>query len=69
MPRYIIVKIEKATAKTTIEAVGFNGSGCREATKDLENSLGSVSGRETKPVMWNATATDTQKTITVTNGR
>ena len=46
--KYIIVKIAE-DGSTEIEAVGFHGQGCKEATKQLEIGLGTVTGRKDKP--------------------
>lgn len=46
--KYIEIEIsEKGEVK--VEAHGFNGVGCREATRQLEVGLGSVTSRKDKP--------------------
>ena len=42
--RQIIVKIKDGA--TSVEAQGFKGSSCKEATKALENALGKVTSDE-----------------------
>jgi hypothetical protein len=37
------------TGELRIEAVGFTGSGCKEATKALEEALGKLELFQTKP--------------------
>lgn len=44
--KYIRIKIHKG--KTTVEAFGYNGVGCREATASIELALGGVSSRKDK---------------------
>ncbi len=46
--KYICIKILE-DGGTEIEAVGFHGIGCKEATKQLEIGLGTVSSRKDKP--------------------
>lgn len=58
--RKIIVKVNLETGATEIEAIGYNGSGCKDATRDFENALGVVEDRTVKPVMWNNTMQDSQ---------
>ena len=36
MKREIVFRINLETAETTMEAVGWNGQGCRAATKSFE---------------------------------
>lgn len=48
------------TGATSIKAVGFSGSSCRDATRDLERALG-VAGREhLQPEYFNQTSTGEQ---------
>lgn len=35
--------------KTTVEAVGFKGQGCKAATKPIEEALGQVESTQQKP--------------------
>jgi hypothetical protein len=35
--------------ETKVEAVGFHDQGCKEATRQLEIGLGTVTGRKDKP--------------------
>lgn len=58
MSKKVIVKVCLETGETSIEAVGYNGSGCKDATKDFENALGNVEDRTVKATMWNK-ATET----------
>jgi transposase len=46
--KYIVVEINEK-GETVVEAVGFHGHGCKEATKQLEIGLGTVSSRKDKP--------------------
>jgi hypothetical protein len=41
--------IIKPDGSISIDAIGFNGVGCEEATKPLEEVLGVVEGRMKKP--------------------
>ena len=59
----IVVKIDMETNETTVEAVGYNGQGCTEATKPFEEALGMVTDRTKKPVFYNQNMTDTQQTV------
>jgi len=45
--KYIEIVVDE-NGKTTIEAHGFNGIGCREATAQIEARLGGVSFRKKK---------------------
>lgn len=45
----IIVKINKETGEVEIEASGFSGKECEEATKAFEESVGKVESRKRKP--------------------
>jgi hypothetical protein len=45
----IIVEIEKGTVK--IEAHGFHGPVCLDATRGLEEALGNVENRSLKPLL------------------
>ena len=49
----VIVKVCLETGEVTIEAIGYNGKGCREATEGLERILGTVTDRITKATMYN----------------
>ena len=46
--KYICVEIGE-NGETKVEAVGFHGLGCREATRGLEMKLGIVAQRTEKP--------------------
>jgi len=46
--KYICIEIN-AQGQTTVEAVGFRGVGCKEATRQIEIGLGTVSSRKDKP--------------------
>lgn len=43
------IKAKFENGKTTIEAVGFSGGTCEEATRFLETALGNPVAREHKP--------------------
>ena len=45
-----------------IEAVGFQGTGCQEATRFLEEALGNMQQREKKPEFHTATRRANQQT-------
>jgi hypothetical protein len=45
--KYVQIVIDENGA-TTIEAHGFNGVGCREATAGIEGTLGTVKDRKQK---------------------
>jgi len=44
-----VVVTVSATGKVSVEANGFNGVGCTEATEQIEIALGSKVDREFKP--------------------
>ena len=46
--KYVMVEISE-TGAVRVEAFGFHGHGCKEATKQLEIGLGTVSSRKDKP--------------------
>jgi len=46
-----IVITVKPDGSVQIEAAGFAGRECLQATKDFEQSLGAVTGRKYKPVI------------------
>ena len=48
MSRRILVKVSP-TGGITIEAEGFQGKGCTDATKAIEEALGSRTARTLKP--------------------
>jgi len=45
----IIVTLDKRTMRTTVEAKGYTGQACIEATRAIENALGKPGEREMKP--------------------
>ena len=47
MPK-IIIEID-LEGETTVDAQGFNGHGCKEATKDIERALGKTTKDAKKP--------------------
>ena len=51
MKRRILVRVSPA-GEITVEADGFQGSGCEAATKAIENALGKSGGRTRKPAYW-----------------
>ena len=55
----IVVRIDLETSEATIEAIGYNGQGCRAETAPFEQALGNVTDRTMKPVAWNQNAADT----------
>lgn len=59
----IVVRINMETGETSMEAIGWNGQGCREATRPFEDALGIVKDRTMKPVAYNANLTDEAKHI------
>ena len=50
--KHIIVTI-KPSGTTSVEAVGFNGEGCVEATEQIELMLGGAAKRDFKPEFQN----------------
>lgn len=48
MQKQIKIKIDLSGA-TEIDAVGFKGRGCKDATKAIEKALGMISGSKSKP--------------------
>lgn len=48
MPQEIKVTITP-TGETTVEAIGFRGKACQDATKALEQALGAVKSVRRKP--------------------
>ena len=48
MSRRILVKVSPA-GEITVEAEGFQGKGCTDATQAIEDALGSRTARELKP--------------------
>ncbi len=52
MPQ-IIIDI-KADGQTTVDAQGFNGAQCKDATKAIEKALGVTTKDETKPELSHA---------------
>jgi len=44
----IILKFDIKTGETKIEAVGFKGSSCQEATKFLKDTLGQITDFQKK---------------------
>lgn len=51
MSRKIHVRVTPA-GDITVEAEGFNGSGCEAATKAIEEALGKAGTRTRKPEFW-----------------
>lgn len=51
MSRRIIVRVSPF-GETTVEAKGFQGSGCEAATQAIEAALGNVRDRTRKPDYW-----------------
>jgi hypothetical protein len=45
---------------TSIKAVGFSGSSCRDATRDLERALGVAGQEHLQPEYFNQTSTGEQ---------
>lgn len=48
----IIISIDDKTGETKVEADGFKGRGCQEATKFIETALGTAKNRTKKPVFY-----------------
>ena len=46
--KYIVFEVDEK-GEVKVEAVGFHGVGCKEATRQLEVGLGTVSSRTDKP--------------------
>ena len=46
--KQIIVTID-LDGNATVEAVGFNGKGCKDATKAIEEAVGTVTNVKQKP--------------------
>ena len=51
------------TGEFTIEGIGFKGSDCEQATKFLEQALGSVAQRRKKPEFQQQARTTPQQTL------
>lgn len=62
MSRRILVKISP-TGEITVEAVGFQGKGCIDATKAIEEALGSRTSRGLKPEFQRQEATQQRQII------
>jgi hypothetical protein len=60
MPQ-IIFKVDRETGKVEMEAVGYTGTSCRDATKPFEDALGVVKDRTIKRVAWAANAPQVEK--------
>lgn len=56
--KHIVVRIDLESGDTTVEAVGYNGMGCKDATRPFEDALGVAHDRTMKPVTWSQ-ATET----------
>lgn len=52
MRKELVFKIDMETAKVEMEAVGFKGQGCKEASRAYEDALGVVEDRTNKSVMF-----------------
>ena len=61
MAESIKVTIDKKTGRTTIEAQGFQGSSCLEATKALTAKLGPPTARQLKPEFHDAPCAERQR--------
>jgi Protein of unknown function (DUF2997) len=48
----IVIRIDPATGETSLEAVGFGGLGCRDASRPFEDALGVTGERSTKPAAY-----------------
>lgn len=62
MKRNIEVIVSSA-GEVSINAVGFKGTDCEHATRFLEEALGSVAQKETKPEFYQQIKTKTQQRI------
>jgi hypothetical protein len=49
-----------ATGEVKIEAVGFKGNSCEQATKALEQALGATASKKKKPEYYNQNETTAQ---------
>jgi len=52
----IIIRIDPETGETKLEAVGFGGMGCKDASRPFEDALGMEHDRTMKPVAFRAVA-------------
>jgi Protein of unknown function (DUF2997) len=52
----------KADGTTQIEAVGFKGKGCQQATADFEKALGQVTDDRKKPEFFQKSETNLTQT-------
>lgn len=52
----IVIRIDPETGETKMEAMGFGGMGCKDATKPFEDALGVAKDREMKPIAFRAVA-------------
>lgn len=59
-----LIVTAKPTGQTTIEAEGFHGQGCTQASAFLEQALGTVQSRTEKPEM-HQIATEMEQNLTV----
>lgn len=47
--------------ETTVEAHGYQGAGCKDATRAIENALGTTTGDTKKPEFTQSSAKATKK--------
>jgi hypothetical protein len=52
-----------ATGETKIEAIGFKGKGCQQATADFEKALGAVESDSKKPEYFQKADTTLKQTV------
>lgn len=64
MPKKTITITIDADGAVTVEAHGYNGHGCTEATKAVEEALGVVSNRTKKAEFYSAATTQRQTQTT-----
>ena len=62
MSRRILVKVSP-TGEITVEADGFQGKGCVDATKAIEEALGTRTARDLKPEFQRRQATQERQII------
>jgi hypothetical protein len=53
----------KTDGTTKIEAIGFQGKGCQQATADFEKALGSVTDDRKKPEFYQKQQTTLKQTV------
>ncbi|MBG1265070.1 DUF2997 domain-containing protein [Nostoc sp. WHI] len=62
MERSILIHFDKVTGEVKVEASGFEGLSCLEATQPFEEALGVVGDRQFKPEAQTQRMTSTHQT-------